>query len=70
MALASVKGGRARIVKDSRLDPAYHAMSWSASGDRLFFSAGEGKIVAYRPGSPRATGIARVHGPILHMAAL
>jgi hypothetical protein len=70
MALANVRTGRARVIKGSRLDPTYHAMSWSASGGRLFFSAGGGRIMEYLRGAPRATNLARVRGTIFHMAAL
>jgi hypothetical protein len=70
MALVNRRGRTARIVKGSGLDPTYHAMSWSASGSQLFFSAGGGRIMAYRPGASRATNLARVHGTVFHMAAL
>ncbi|MGH2926297.1 MAG: hypothetical protein ACRDK1_10050 [Solirubrobacterales bacterium] len=70
MALVNLRRGAASIVAGSRLDPDYHAMAWSASDGRLFFSAGGGRIMTYRPGAPRATKIGRVHGPIFHMAAL
>jgi hypothetical protein len=70
MALVNVGRGTPRIIRGSRLDPDYRTMSWSASDGRLFFSAGGGRVMAYRPGSPRATSLARVHGTIFHMAAL
>jgi hypothetical protein len=69
MAIVNASGGAAQAVKGSRLGR-YHAMAWSASGGRLFFDSGNGTIMAYRPGAPRATLLARVHGTILHMAAL
>jgi hypothetical protein len=70
MALVDVRRETARIIHGSRLDSIYHAMSWSASGVRLFFSAAGGTILTYRPGSRRATNLARVRGPIYQMAAL
>jgi hypothetical protein len=69
MAFVDVRTGTARIIHGSRLDSIYHAMSWSASGGRLFFSAADGRIMAYRPGSPRATTFAHVPAPIYQMAA-
>ncbi|MGH2963987.1 MAG: hypothetical protein ACRDMH_01215 [Solirubrobacterales bacterium] len=69
IALVNVREGTARIVHGSRLDT-YQVMAWLPSGKRLFFSAGGGRIMAYRPGARRATNFARLHGTIFHMAAL
>jgi hypothetical protein len=69
MALVNVSRGTSSIIEGSRLDPIYHAMSWSASGRRLFFGAADGRIMAYRLGSRRATNFAHVRGPIYQMAA-
>jgi hypothetical protein len=74
MALVDVARGTARVIKGATVDPVYHAVSWSPSGDRLFFGAGGGRIMAYDPGASRATVLARVRlrsaGSIIHMAAL
>jgi hypothetical protein len=69
MALVGVRTGMARVIKRSTLDPDYQAMSWSASGGRLFFGAAGGRIIAYRLGSQGATNLAHVRGPIYQMAA-
>lgn len=54
VALVGVEAGTARLVEGSELDGDYPAMAWSHSGDWLFFSAGEGRIMAYRRGSEKA----------------
>lgn len=54
VALIDVARGRAHLVAGSRLAPDYGKLTWSTSGE-LFFSAGEGKVMRYRPGSVRAT---------------
>jgi hypothetical protein len=70
IALVDVNRGSSRVITGSTLDPTYQSMAWSASGAQLFFSAGEGRIMAYRLGSPRATKLAKVNGSVFHMAAL
>ena len=54
VALIDVKAGTARLVEGSELADDYPAMAWSPSGEWLFFSAGGGRIMAYRPGSDAA----------------
>jgi hypothetical protein len=70
MALVNVESSTAVVIKGSTLDSDYHRMTWSPSGSQLVFSAGRGRIMAYRRGAPRARNVARVHGTIYAMAAL
>lgn len=51
VAIIDVKGGTARLVEGSELADDYPAMAWASHGEWLFFSAGGGRIMAYRPGS-------------------
>jgi hypothetical protein len=67
MAAVDVESGHATVIPHSRLE-SIDAMSSSPSG-RLFFSTDKGKILGYRPGSPRAALVARVGGGIYHLAA-
>jgi hypothetical protein len=74
VALVDAGSGTARLIRGSVLDPTYQAMAWSASGARLFFGAGGGRIMGYRPDSPRATTFSRIPvrpgGTIMTMVAL
>ena len=73
MALVNIASGTARVIKASTVDPVYQAMAWSASGRRVFFNAGRGRIMAYQRGSARATGFAHLRSEaakrIIQMAA-
>jgi hypothetical protein len=46
--------GVPKVIESSRLDDAYGSIVWSSSGDWVFFNAGEGKVMAYSPGSEGA----------------
>lgn len=69
VALVDVVRGAAQAIDGSRLPASYHKLAWSSSGD-LFFTAGEGRLMAYRPGShrPRLLPV-RLDAPILGLAA-
>lgn len=52
--LVDTRAGTARLVEGSDLADDYPAMAWSPSGEWLFFSAGAGRIMAYRPAAEEA----------------
>lgn len=52
--LVDARAGTARLVEGSDLADDYPAIAWSPSGEWLFFSAGAGRIMAYRPASGAA----------------
>jgi len=54
VALVDVAEGTATVIKGSELGEYYGSMTWSSSGDWVFFNAGRGRIMAYRPGSTEA----------------
>jgi hypothetical protein len=69
VALLDVRRRSARIVPGARLAAAYRKFAWSSSGE-LFFAAGSGTIMAYRPGAPRAHLLpVGLGAPILDLAA-
>jgi hypothetical protein len=54
VALVDTRTGKATIVPGSRTGADYPDPKWAASTGWLFFRAAEGRIMAYRPGEPRA----------------
>jgi hypothetical protein len=54
VALIDVASGRASLVRGSRLHPWYPSLTWSPSGDWVFWNAGRGAVMAYRLGSAAA----------------
>lgn len=69
IALVDVRAGRAYLVEGSR-SGVYTALAWSPTGDWLFFTTGEGRVMAYRPGSDRAIPLsADVPRTVLDMVA-
>lgn len=69
VALIDVRAGVASVIEGSELAD-YRAMAWSRSGEWLFFSAGDGRIMAYRPGAERAVVLpVRVEQSFADMAA-
>jgi hypothetical protein len=68
VALVDVDEGTATIIRGSRLS-GYRNMTWASSG-LLYFEAGRGRVMAYRPGWERATLLPfRLGAQILDMAA-
>ena len=69
VALLDLRRRSARVVPRSRLAADYRKFAWSSSGE-LFFAAGRGTIMAYRPGARRAHLLSvRLGAPILDLAA-
>ncbi|MGH2804433.1 MAG: hypothetical protein ACRDL4_15490 [Thermoleophilaceae bacterium] len=54
VALVDTRNGSSTIVPRSRTGGHYPDLSWSASSGWLFFRAGGGRLMAYRPDAPRA----------------
>jgi hypothetical protein len=54
VALVDTRDGATRIVPGSSTGEVYPSLAWSASSGRLFFSARDGRVGAYRPGERRA----------------
>jgi hypothetical protein len=70
VALVDVKAETARLIEGSELADDYPAMAWASSGEWLFFSAGGGRIMAYRPGAREAIFLpVRVAQPFVEMTA-
>lgn len=69
VALVDVGARTAELVPGSRFDGDYRALAWSSGGDWLFFSAGEGWIMAYRPGAQTAVLVAVVESAFIDMVA-
>ena len=68
VALIDVTRLTARIIPGSRLAADYRKIAWSSSGE-LFFSAGGGTVMAYRPGAKRARRLPlEFEAPILDLA--
>jgi hypothetical protein len=57
VALADTRDGTTTIIPGSQTGRAYPALSWAASSGWLFFRAGGERIMAYRPGVPRAVAL-------------
>lgn len=65
VALIDVESGTTRVIEGSALDASYGSITWSSSGDWVFFNAGGGRIMTYRLGSEEAkipSGRARQRG--------
>lgn len=72
--IVDVTTGKARLVPDAHPDPIYNALTWSTSGDRLFFVDNGRTIRSYKPGAPRQETVAHVpgrrDGSVLEMVAV
>jgi WD40 repeat protein len=70
VALVDVRQGTASVIKGSERDESYGSIAWSSTGEWVFFNAGDGRIMAYRPGSPEAQFIpVEVEGTVWGMAS-
>lgn len=54
LALVDVDQGTASVIKGSELDSAYGSITWSSSGNWIFFNAGNHKVMTYQTGSAEA----------------
>jgi hypothetical protein len=75
LALVDVAAGTARLVPGTTdLDSQYRAMTWSTSGDQLFFVADPATIMSYRVGDSRSRPVAQApvagRGTVLQMVAV
>ena len=69
VALVDVATGGARVLDGARLAAGYRNLAWSSSGE-LFFTSGEGRLMAYRPGSARPQVLpVRLRAQVLDLAA-
>jgi hypothetical protein len=69
VALVDLATGTARTLDGSRVAGVYRHLAWSSSGE-LFFTASDGRIMSYRPGSARPYLLpVRLDAPILGLAA-
>lgn len=67
VALIDVRTRSVELVAGSR-SGVYTALAWSPTGDWLFFTDGEGRVMVYQPGMARATSLpATVPNPVLDM---
>lgn len=70
VALVDVAQGTARVIKGSERDEYYGSIAWSSTGEWVFFNAGDGRVMAYRPGAPEAQTIpVEIDGPVFGMAS-
>jgi hypothetical protein len=68
--IVDARAGTAHLVEGSDLADDYPAIAWSRSGEWLFFSAGAGRIMAYRLGSKKASVVpVRAPASFIDMAA-
>lgn len=68
--IVDARAGTVRLVEGSDLADDYPAMAWSPSGEWLFFSAGAGRIMAYRRESEKAIVLpVRAPASFIDMAA-
>jgi hypothetical protein len=69
VALIHLPTRRSRLIPGAALD-GYRQLAWTASGDRLLFTAGRGRLMAWQRGAGRAVRLpARVRGTIIDMTA-
>jgi hypothetical protein len=70
VALVDVRQGTASVIKGSERDEFYGSIAWSSTGEWVFFNAGDGRVMAYSPGSPEAQTIpVEVDGSVWGMAS-
>lgn len=68
--IIDARAGTARLIEGSKLADDYPAMTWSPSGEWLFYSAGGGRIMASRPASEKAIVLpTRAPASFIDMAA-
>jgi hypothetical protein len=69
IALVDVRNASASLIEGSR-SGAYAALAWSPKGDWLFFTSGDGELLAYRAGAQRAVTLpVEVRETVLEMVA-
>lgn len=54
VALVDIATGVAELIPNSQLDHVYPSIAWSPQSDRLYFSAGDGRIMSYTTTAPAA----------------
>jgi hypothetical protein len=57
IALVDTRDGTSTIIPGSQTGRAYPEVSWAESSGWLFFRAGGTRVMAYRPGAPRAVAL-------------
>lgn len=61
LALVNLASRTVRVIPGSEaVEPIYRPMTWSTSGQRLFFTTRTGAVRAYTPGATRSTTIAQL----------
>lgn len=70
VALIDVERGTSNVIDESVLDESYGFITWSSSGDRLFFNAGNAGVMTYEIGSESAEFLSvDTGGPYFGIAA-
>lgn len=70
VALVDVRQGTASVIKGSERDESNGSIAWSSTGEWVFFNAGDGRVMAYRPGTSEAQTIpVEVDGSVFGLAS-